>query len=965
MSEFDVAAYLASKNLRGKPASGGREITYPCFFDCAEPADSRKRKLYIQAADGFYHCLSGETKVVTRHGRVAIRDLAGGEHELVTTGGKWVKAPVLHFGQQPVHDVVLTRQRRGKTVRATDEHRWITREGKVVFTKDLKPGMRLASAIPERSGWVVDPEGVQHGIVFGDGSRRRKSGPSFVRLHGRKQELARFFAKRYVASDVMTRCSGLPRHYKDLPSLDSLDYLAGWVAGYIATDGTIAKHGHLSVDSNTIEHLEFLKDACAVLGIATGVIGSYWHDGGALMNGRRHLSHKLTLMDVPPELLIRADQRERWRKAKYVVQSWRVVEVGPKLPPEDVYCAVVGGTEAFLLEDHLLTGNCKVCGVSGGSWTLQKHFGDEPRAGTNDDAFMRRRILDAAVQVGIDMLNNNDSVELYLLERGLSSKTITERKLGFVAGGWSLVGTLPEDVTAEQVATTGLVTREGPRAGKDFFYRHLLIPYLARGHCIQMRGRAWGDIKGGKYLTGPGEPPRVYNSESLDGAEEVIITEGEFDTMILAQTLAEAPEERARRIAVIALPGTSAIPEELDDLLVEVKRIYIGFDSDDAGKKAAESLKERLGQRCRILTLPYEDGRKCDWTEYLLPEQSGHLKHEHPYAGHTWRDVLRLLSSAAGKRIYSVAEAGEAFRAYREEHDGLLTGYTDLDAAIRPGLMPGQVVVVLAKTGTGKTVFLCNLAINMLEHKILFVSLEMTREEVYDRLQRIYLFHHPDCTTRDVDTALSNIYICDENRLGSKDLSALANEFAVEADAPPLVVMVDYLGYYARGFPGNSPYEKVGNAVMELKAEAKAGRYVLIAPAQVNRGAKEGKPIDLDDARDAGQVEETADFLLALFRPDEAISAQTLANGGVEPPKPPSGRINLAILKSRHGGRGTQCALQMDLLTLAVVNDMTAAARRAVDHNYLAFRGHEWADLRRAETRPRQSTLEGMPRGKH
>jgi replicative DNA helicase/5S rRNA maturation endonuclease (ribonuclease M5) len=634
-----------------------------------------------------------------------------------------------------------------------------------------------------------------------------------------------------------------------------------------------------------------------------------------------------------------------------------------------------------------------------------------------------------------------------------------------------------------------------------------------------MRGRAWGDVKGGKYLTGPGEPPRVYNSESLDGAEEVIITEGEFDTMILAQTLADAPEERARRIAVIALPGTNAIPEELDDLLVDMKRIYIGFDSDDAGKKAAETLKERLGQRVRILTLPYEDGRKCDWTEFLLPEQAGYHKHDHPYAGHTWRDVLRLLSSAAGKRIYSVAEAGEAFRAYREQHDGLRTGYTALDAAIRPGLLPGQVVIVLAKTGclagdteiavnragkgfkipiaklldrwegkkyawdhsiptyvqreqngvvrlvrlknawrsgikrtyllrtetgreiratdehpfltpdgwrklgeltvgsrvlvnggrscagqqvvaervvaienygeeetydlevedephnfmangfvvhnTGKTVFLCNLAVNMLEHKILFVSLEMTREEVYDRLQRIYLFHHPDASTRDVDIALSNIYICDENRLGSRDLGALANEFAVEADSPPVVVMVDYLGYYARGFPGHSPYEKVGNAVMELKAEAKAGRYVLIAPAQVNRGAKEGKPIDLDDARDAGQVEETADFLLALFRPDEGLATDMLANGGTQPEKPPSGRLNLSLLKSRHGGRGSQSSLQMDNLTLALVNDMTAAAKRAVDHNYLAFRGHEWADMRRAETRPRQSTLKGLPDDPH
>jgi hypothetical protein len=32
------------------------EIAYPCFFDCAEPSDSRKRKLYVNAETGLYSC---------------------------------------------------------------------------------------------------------------------------------------------------------------------------------------------------------------------------------------------------------------------------------------------------------------------------------------------------------------------------------------------------------------------------------------------------------------------------------------------------------------------------------------------------------------------------------------------------------------------------------------------------------------------------------------------------------------------------------------------------------------------------------------------------------------------------------------------------------------------------------------------------------------------------------------------
>jgi archaellum biogenesis ATPase FlaH len=605
--------------------------------------------------------------------------------------------------------------------------------------------------------------------------------------------------------------------------------------------------------------------------------------------------------------------------------------------------------------------DCKVCGASGGTWTLQKHFGDEPRSGTNNDAFMRQRILDSATQVGVDSLLQNDDALLYLMkDRGLSTETIIERRFGFIAGGWSLTGSMPEDVTIAQLKTTGLVHREGPREGKDFFFRHLLIPIRRRGHTIQVRGRAWGESRGGKYMTGPGEPTRIYNADSLDGADEAIVTEGEFDAAILHQALAESTEPRLQRMAVIALPGTQAVPDDFDDAIAHLKRVYIGLDPDEAGRKGAEALKERIGSRARILQLPVIEGRKNDWTEFLLPAEgsSSSWKYDHAYAGHTWRDVLRLISHAAGKRIFSIFESGEAARTRQATHDGLATGYLGLDQTIKPGLLPGQVVVVLAKTGAGKTLWLCNLAYNMRAQRVLFLSLEMTREEIYDRLRRIYLFHHPRHTDTQVENALQNIYICDENRLGERDIGVLVNEFDIEADGKPDVVFVDYLGYFARSARGGSPYEKVSNAVMQLKAEAKAGRFVLIIPSQVNRGAKEGKPIDVDDARESGVVEETADFLLALFRPDDALAAEGLVNN-----QQPSGKVKLSILKSRHGGKGKVFNLQMDLLCLAVVDDNTSAAKRATDDNYLAWRGHDWDYLRRQQTRPRQMHLEGLPHG--
>lgn len=595
---------------------------------------------------------------------------------------------------------------------------------------------------------------------------------------------------------------------------------------------------------------------------------------------------------------------------------------------------------------------CKVCGVQGGPYSLQKHFGDEPRPDVTDDVFVRQRILDAATEVGEMMLANSDDIMLYLLrDRGLSAETIIERRLGFVAGGWSLVGNLPDGITREQLKSSGLVHRDGDRAGKDFFYRHILIPITRHGHTIQIRGRAWGEHRGGKYLTGPGEPTRIFNADSLDGAEEVIITEGEFDAMVLWQHLQDSGDPRAKKIAVIGLSGTQAIPDEFLDALSDIKRIYIGFDADPDGKRSAEALKEKIGQRARIIDLPYENARKCDWTEFLLPadDSASTWKSDHPYAGHTWRDVMRLLSHASGRRVFSVAEAGDAFRTFRATNDGLKTGFIQLDFTIKPGILPGQVFVVLAKTGAGKTIWLCNLAYNMRAHRLLFFSLEMTREEIYDRLRRIYLFHHPQASDSEIDSAYEHVFICDENRIGEREFADLIAEFTVEVGDPPEVCFVDYLGYFARGAKGNSPYEKATNAVMQLKAVAKANRMVIVTPSQVNRVAKEGKPIDLDDARDSGAVEETADFLLALYRPDDRLAADGLANE-----QQPTGKVKLSVLKSRHGGKGREFALQMDLLTLAVVDDNTPKAKRAMDHNYLAWRGLDWDDLRRKETAPQQ-----------
>lgn len=584
--------------------------------------------------------------------------------------------------------------------------------------------------------------------------------------------------------------------------------------------------------------------------------------------------------------------------------------------------------------------HCKVCEERGGTTLLMRHFGDEPE-GSHESAPVqsgkRIDILEGATAIGQQMLLNNDEMLLYLFnKRGLSEQTVLERRLGYVGGGWSLAedARLLAEASRDDMLSTGLVFRDGPKAGQDFFYNHLLIPYSDQDRIVQMRGRVMTGQASGRYMTGPGEHVRLFGVDDL-AADEILLTEGEFDAIIAAQYFRSSPDDAVRRIGVVGVPGVSSLPQGFESMFDHARRVYVGFDTDDPGKRGAVKVKELLGPKARIVELPdpNEGEKKNDWTHYFVDQ------------GHTWQEAHALLGQASGRRIFSIGETGTAWKNERSAAPGLRTGYVGFDETIEPGLRPGQVMVVLAKTGTGKTVFLCNLAYNMRQRPTLFISLEQTKEEVYERLRRVTLFYEPRLSEAEIAERLSKLFICDVNRVSEKEFAELVEEFEIEVGVKPDVVLVDYLGYYAKGFKGGSAYERVSDAAMQLKAEAKKHRLVVIAPHQVNRSVRPGEPISIDDARDSGVIEETSDFLVSIWRADEASQDQMTE---------PSGKLRLSILKSRHGGAGRAFTMQMDLLTLALVDDHTPAAKQAAHNSYLYWRGTTHDDLRREQTKPVQ-----------
>jgi hypothetical protein len=579
-------------------------------------------------------------------------------------------------------------------------------------------------------------------------------------------------------------------------------------------------------------------------------------------------------------------------------------------------------TESWLYE-------CKRCGERGNRKTLLRHFGDTDTVEylPGSDPMARRRVLEEYADTAADLLSNNESMMLYLLGRGLSAETIIEARLGYVPLNYGICDSLPHQHKKADLIASGMLTS----SGREYFSDRITIPYLSRGSVLSVRGK---DVHG-KYFTATGDAVRLYGADDLyDEVDDVVVVEGEFDALILRQHLAMSTDPRLRRTAVIGLPGAGATPSSMVDMLSGAKRIYLALDPDETGRTSALKLKDTLGSRARIVELP-EALPKCDWTEYLRP-----LTPEHPHGGHGWRDVADLLSAASGRRIFSVREAGAAWGKLRTDQPGIKLGFHELDATLKPGLMPGQVMIPLAKTGTGKTLLLCNIAYNTRSRRCLIVSLEMTAPEVFNLLQRIYRFWHPFASPHQMHEDLALIRIVDENRLNEKDIAALVEEYTEEVGGAPELLMIDYLGYLARGMRGGDSYERTSAAAMEVKAIAKRVGAAVIAPHQVNRGAQEGKPLQADDARDSGVIEETGDFVLSLFKPDEAVDAAAGQPGMV------TGAMSLGVLKSRHGGKGRVFNLRYSAASLVIVDSSNRKAVIKVDQeNARINQGEHYEDI--------------------
>ena len=271
--------------------------------------------------------------------------------------------------------------------------------------------------------------------------------------------------------------------------------------------------------------------------------------------------------------------------------------------------------------------------------------------------------------------------------------------------------------------------------------------------------------------------------------------------------------------------------------------------------------------------------------------------------------------------IVAVKEAdAKMMQAYsnKGELTGIPTGYLQLDEITR-GWQNSDFIIIAGRPSMGKTAFALSMLKNMaVDRKIpsAFFSLEMSRVQLAQRL----MSNVPDIKLSQIiggqlspsdleqyDKHLPSlldapIYIDDTPGLSLMELRTKARRLVREHGVK--IIFVDYLQLMnANGTRFFSRQEEVSIISRSLKGLAKELNLPVIALSQLNRGVEnreglEGKRPQLSDLRESGSIEQDADMVLFVHRP-EYYRIYNDDNG-----RDMHGMAQIIIAKQRQGATG-------------------------------------------------------------
>lgn len=410
----------------------------------------------------------------------------------------------------------------------------------------------------------------------------------------------------------------------------------------------------------------------------------------------------------------------------------------------------------------------------------------------------------------------------------------------------------------------------------------IAFPYYEKGELVSIKLKK-KKHDGSKFIT-RWTPPEskgvktrstLFNVDSLRGNEVVYIVEGEEDCMVLEQHGFEN---------VVSVPnGAQSCVGEFLNAVEPFEDIVICFDSDEAGQAGAKKLAEALGEaRCRIAELPDD-----------VPLEGGEVAKDISDFAKAGKlaaaaERIRNAEGEAPESVRHIATFTEEFRdsfINGPRDRGASTGFPSLDNLIG-GRRPGEITVISGNTGSGKSTFCLNTALNIAAtgEAVLLGSFEQTIPAIMRKMAQMISGRWWSMREDDLGKVMSvddlervikvfeemPLYVLNVfGQMGTEEFMECV-KFA-RRRLKVKTVILDHIHFMLKHERADSERIEIDNTMLTLKQmtiERDLSCYVVAHP---RKKQDENPVISIEDFRGSSFISQVADNVLVVWR-DRDIS---------------------------------------------------------------------------------------------
>ena len=367
------------------------------------------------------------------------------------------------------------------------------------------------------------------------------------------------------------------------------------------------------------------------------------------------------------------------------------------------------------------------CQKTGNLRSLQEHLGlrvagvDSRKEWAGNKG--EQELLPNADMCHANLLADAEAMDYLLHVRGFSPEIIAKQKLGLI----------PQRFFREAGTVKALV-----------------IPYLVNGNVVFAKYRTLPPSPK-DFTSSTGWDAPLYNGEVLnEEIHDVVFVEGETNAIALLDRGVHN---------IVGVPGANIKKatwiEQLDKQIEAGLKVYILYDDDKVGRKAAQEIASRIGfDKCFrmilpqfVVTVPIDQCKLCDkdgWQLRAGTDNHVPCEHKRPgkdanewfqFGGGSLEAFEEMKKSAVLFDVTGVTGVKDALQQIEDDLDGKVdaaptyaTQYPELNKLV--GFEDGDIIDIVAPEKVGKT----TLGLNLLDHMVetygedgLLVCLEMTQ----------------------------------------------------------------------------------------------------------------------------------------------------------------------------------------------------------------------------------------------